>query len=92
MRELSRSLLVYRDLQTVSRPERQVRRWAAGAYPVPVRIAAWLEGMAGYAESHPAPAPDRGLGAVSGVAAARLPHPLTTPVRRLRGTLRGARD
>ena len=35
--------------------ERQVRRWAAGAYPVPVRIAAWLEGMAGYAESHPAP-------------------------------------
>ena len=35
--------------------ERQVRRWAAGAYPVPVRVAAWLEGMARYAELHPAP-------------------------------------
>jgi len=35
--------------------ERQVRRWAAGTYPVPERIAAWLEGMARYAESHPAP-------------------------------------
>ena len=35
--------------------ERQVRRWAAGAYPVPARIAAWLEGMAAYAESHPPP-------------------------------------
>ena len=35
--------------------ERQVRRWAVGAYPVPVRIAAWLEGMAAYAERHPAP-------------------------------------
>ena len=35
--------------------ERQVRRWAAGAYPMPAQIAAWLEGMARYAESHPAP-------------------------------------
>src|SRR6185437_9451009 len=37
-------------------------------------------------------AADRGLGGVSGVAAARLPRPLTTPVRRLRGTLGGVRD
>ena len=35
--------------------ERQVRRWAAGAYPVPERIAAWLEDLATYAEGHPAP-------------------------------------
>ncbi|HXT81359.1 MAG TPA: helix-turn-helix transcriptional regulator [Acetobacteraceae bacterium] len=34
--------------------ERQVRRWAAGEYPVPQRVADWLTGMARYADAQTA--------------------------------------
>jgi hypothetical protein len=35
--------------------ERQVRRWASGQYSIPDPIAAWLETLARFHESHPAP-------------------------------------
>lgn len=35
--------------------ERQVRRWATGAYPVPEPVAAWLSAAARWMERHPPP-------------------------------------
>lgn len=35
--------------------ERQVRRWASGAYAPPARVAEWLERLASYHEAHPPP-------------------------------------
>jgi hypothetical protein len=35
--------------------ERQVRRWATGQYNIPEPIAAWLETLARFHETHPAP-------------------------------------
>lgn len=35
--------------------ERQIRRWATGAYAVPEPIAAWLEKLARFHERNPPP-------------------------------------
>jgi hypothetical protein len=35
--------------------ERQVRRWASGQYAIPEPVADWLETLARFHESHPAP-------------------------------------
>jgi hypothetical protein len=35
--------------------ERQVRRWASGQYSIPEPIADWLDTLARFHESHPAP-------------------------------------
>lgn len=40
---------------TLAADERQVRRWAAGAYAVPEPVAAWLERLATYHERNPPP-------------------------------------
>ncbi len=32
-----------------------VRRWASGRYPIPEPIAAWLDTLARFHETHPAP-------------------------------------
>ena len=40
----------------LGKDERQVRRWASGAYGVPEPIAAWLDGLARFHASHPPPA------------------------------------
>lgn len=45
-RELSRRL---------AQDERTVRRWAAGEYPAPPAVLAWLETLAAHHAAHPAP-------------------------------------
>ena len=35
--------------------ERQIRRWATGAYPIPERIASWLATLAAFHRAHPPP-------------------------------------
>jgi hypothetical protein len=35
--------------------ERQVRRWAGGQYAIPDSIAAWLDTLARFHETHPVP-------------------------------------
>jgi ribosome-binding protein aMBF1 (putative translation factor) len=39
----------------LGKDERQVRRWAAGAYEVPEDVLAWLERLAAFHDAHPAP-------------------------------------
>jgi len=40
---------------TLDADERQVRRWAAGEYPVPAPVAAWLDRLAAFHAKHPPP-------------------------------------
>jgi lambda repressor-like predicted transcriptional regulator len=35
--------------------ERTVHRWLSGAYPVPERLASWLETLSAFHEAHPPP-------------------------------------
>lgn len=35
--------------------ERTVHRWISGAYPMPERLAAWVEVLAEFHEAHPPP-------------------------------------
>lgn len=39
--------------------ERQVRRWAQGAYEPPDEVLTWLETLAAFHEAHPVPRPKR---------------------------------
>ncbi len=60
MTPLSRYLTVIRwtpaDLsRAASVSERTVHRWVAGTYPVPPRLASWLQDLAAYHAAHPAP-------------------------------------
>lgn len=39
----------------LGKDERQIRRWASGAYVIPEPTAAWLEQVAKFHEQNPAP-------------------------------------
>jgi len=43
------------------RPQTTVRRWVAGSSPVPADVAAWVEMLAAFHQTHPAPRAGQGL-------------------------------